>query len=230
MNKEIPSKGERSRQAILDAAYALFIQQGYAATSMRQIAEGAGLALGGIYNHFASKELIFEAIVLERHPYRQIMPLLSQANGANAEEFVRDAAQRLVVELSLHPDLLHLMLIEMVEFKGAHTQRLFELIFPQAIAVAERFQSFRPGLRDISAPLLMRAFLGMFFSYYITDLVIGKSIPPEMNKGALDGFVDIFLHGIISSTSALAPSPCSALAPSPCSALAPSPCKGEGGG
>jgi len=41
---------DRSRVSILDAAQALFAQQGYAATSMRQIANHAGLLPGGIYN------------------------------------------------------------------------------------------------------------------------------------------------------------------------------------
>jgi DNA-binding transcriptional regulator YbjK len=39
---ETISKSERTRQAILDAAYNLIIEQGYAATSMRQIAEAPG--------------------------------------------------------------------------------------------------------------------------------------------------------------------------------------------
>jgi AcrR family transcriptional regulator len=55
------SKGEQTRHSILSAAYSLIIRQGYAATSMRQIAEKSGLALGGIYNHFSSKEEVFRA-------------------------------------------------------------------------------------------------------------------------------------------------------------------------
>ena len=35
------TKGERTRQAILEAAYRLFLEQGFAATSMRRIAEQA---------------------------------------------------------------------------------------------------------------------------------------------------------------------------------------------
>ena len=53
---DVLSKGERTRAAILDAAYDLFIEQGFAATSMRDIAGRAGLAPGSLYNHFSSKE------------------------------------------------------------------------------------------------------------------------------------------------------------------------------
>ena len=54
------SRGERTRRAILDGAYRLIIKQGFAATSMREIAVQSHVALGGIYNHFGSKEEVFQ--------------------------------------------------------------------------------------------------------------------------------------------------------------------------
>ena len=81
MTDEILKKGERTRQIIMDSAYGLIIEQGYAATSMRQIAEKAGLALGSIYNHFSSKEDVFSDIVQERHPFFQILPVLNSVAG-----------------------------------------------------------------------------------------------------------------------------------------------------
>src|SRR5512138_2178270 len=85
--KETVKKGEATRLAIEDAAIHLFLEQGYHATSMRQIADRAQLALGGIYNHFSSKEDIFEAIILDQHPYKKILPLILEAEGETAEEF-----------------------------------------------------------------------------------------------------------------------------------------------
>ena len=75
------SKGERTSQAIVDAAYHLFVEQGFHATSMRQIARQAGLALGGIYNHFESKEQIFDQVLIDKHPYRQVLDILRAAPG-----------------------------------------------------------------------------------------------------------------------------------------------------
>ena len=92
MNLPAPSKGSQTRQTILDAAHSLFLEHGYAATSMRQIAGRAGLALGGIYNHFSGKDDIFQALILDRHPYVQIFPLLKNVPGDSAEEFIRNAA------------------------------------------------------------------------------------------------------------------------------------------
>ena len=51
------------RQRILDEAAGLFVGQGYAATTLRQIATAAGIKAGSVYYHFASKEELFEAVL-----------------------------------------------------------------------------------------------------------------------------------------------------------------------
>ena len=48
--------------AILRAAQALFAAQGFAATTVDDIAERAGVAKGAVYHHFAGKEAMFEAV------------------------------------------------------------------------------------------------------------------------------------------------------------------------
>jgi AcrR family transcriptional regulator len=52
-----------TRSAILRAASDLFGRQGYAATSVDQIAAAAGVAKGAVYHHFASKERLFEPVL-----------------------------------------------------------------------------------------------------------------------------------------------------------------------
>jgi len=78
------NKSERTRRTILEAAYSLILDQGYHATSMRQIAKKSRLALGGIYNHFGSKEEIFSAIIAEKHPLNTIVPLLASIEGTRS--------------------------------------------------------------------------------------------------------------------------------------------------
>jgi AcrR family transcriptional regulator len=190
------SKSDRTSLAIVDSAYSLFTSQGYAATSMRQIAEAAGLALGSIYNHFASKEEIFEAVIRKRHPFFQVMPLLTQVRGDTMDEFMRNAAHRLVGVLDQNPEFLNLMLIELVEFKGRHAPMFFEKIFPDILVIASRVAAFQSDLRPIPGPLMMRAFIGMFFSYFLTEMLLKNLMPPEMQENALDTFVDIFLNGV----------------------------------
>jgi AcrR family transcriptional regulator len=52
------SDGEASRRAILDAAIASFRKNGFDATTMRDVARDAGVALGAAYYYFPSKEAV----------------------------------------------------------------------------------------------------------------------------------------------------------------------------
>ena len=201
MKKEKPTKGEVTRLAIEDAAINLFLKQGYHATSMRQIAEEADLALGGIYNHFSSKDEIFEGIIIDKHPYKQILPAILAAQGETVEEFFKNAFRIFVSELGGRPEYLNLMFIELVEFKGKHGSLLLKEIAPKMLPVFEKLIKSRKSLRVTNPAVLMRSFVGMIMSYYITGLIISNSIINKlMPKDISDQYVDIFLHGILTES------------------------------
>src|SRR5215210_258220 len=61
------AKGARTRAAILEAALALFDERGYEETTMRAIAERAGVALGNAYYYFRSKEHLIQAFYARSH-------------------------------------------------------------------------------------------------------------------------------------------------------------------
>ena len=61
------SKGERTRERILDVALDLFRQHGYEATTMRMIATAAGVALGNSYYYFPSKDHLVQAFYERMH-------------------------------------------------------------------------------------------------------------------------------------------------------------------
>jgi len=191
------TKGERTSQAILDAAYFLFIEQGFHATSMRQIAQRAGIALSGIYNHFSSKEQIFDQILLEKHPYHQVLEILEDTSGDTIEAFMLNAARTISAELGRRPDFLKLAFIELSEFKGVHITRLYETILPRVVPLVERFWKTRSQLRDFPPQTILLAFIGMFFSYYLTSSVISPDSPLTPNPGGIEQYIDIFLHGIL---------------------------------
>jgi AcrR family transcriptional regulator len=54
---------EATRDQILAEAARLFRQQGYAATTLRQIADAAGIKAGSIYYHFGSKDEILGVVL-----------------------------------------------------------------------------------------------------------------------------------------------------------------------
>lgn len=65
-----------TRERVLGEAQRLFRERGYAATSLEQIAEAAGVTKGAIYGHFAGKEdLLINAL--------EAAPLPAWATGMN---------------------------------------------------------------------------------------------------------------------------------------------------
>ncbi|MBV6274236.1 TetR/AcrR family transcriptional regulator [Alcaligenaceae bacterium CGII-47] len=72
MSKEVGVKRKRVRlrpevrkEQILRATLAEFSAYGYAATSVKKIAQRVGLSKAGIYAHFSGKEEIFEALLMK---------------------------------------------------------------------------------------------------------------------------------------------------------------------
>ena len=196
--KENLKKGEVTRLAVEDAAISLFLEQGYHATSMRQIADQAGLALGGIYNHFSSKDEIFQGIIIDKHPYKKILPAILTAEGETVDEFFKNAATIVITELSKQPEFISLMFIELVEFKGKHGSMMLREIAPKVLPVFEKIVKSRKNLRVTNPAVLMRSFFGMIISYFITEMIISDSVISKlMPKNTADLYTDIFLHGIL---------------------------------
>ncbi|SCG71680.1 transcriptional regulator, TetR family [Micromonospora echinaurantiaca] len=54
------ARGEQTRQLILDTAMRLFRERGYAQTTMRAIAQEAGVAVGNAYYYFGSKDHLIQ--------------------------------------------------------------------------------------------------------------------------------------------------------------------------
>ncbi|WP_420446078.1 TetR/AcrR family transcriptional regulator [Candidatus Poriferisodalis sp.] len=60
-------KGQRTRQSILDAASKVFTKAGYVDARMSDVADQAGLSLGGLYRYFENKEDLFGSVIRDIH-------------------------------------------------------------------------------------------------------------------------------------------------------------------
>ena len=60
------ANGERTRAALVDAAFEVFAQLGYHRLSIRQIAEAIGTSHTALLHHFGSKDALFEAVLARR--------------------------------------------------------------------------------------------------------------------------------------------------------------------
>lgn len=56
-----------THQAVLDAGRRLFVEQGYARTTMRDVAAEAGVAVDSVYAHFRTKTALLTALMDQAH-------------------------------------------------------------------------------------------------------------------------------------------------------------------
>ena len=121
------NRSEHSRRQVLDSALNLFSHQGYRATTMREIADEAGVSTGNVYHHFEDKEQIFRTLLDEfwaindskRYPYTRA--LASGYFPGNLEQLGL-AARDSVREFRSYIALIY---VDVIEFDGTHIQKFY---------------------------------------------------------------------------------------------------------
>ncbi|MDA5341134.1 TetR/AcrR family transcriptional regulator [Stenotrophomonas maltophilia] len=79
-------RNEQRVTLILQAALQCFLAKGFHQTSMRDIAQAAGVSLGNLYNHFPGKEAIILAVaVAESEELAPMLQRLAAADGERAQ-------------------------------------------------------------------------------------------------------------------------------------------------
>ena len=87
----VPHKRERRKQdrpgELLDAALDLFVEKGFAATRVEEVAARAGVSKGTLFLYFPSKEDLFKAVVRENvvHPVTQGAAEMDHFKGNSGE-------------------------------------------------------------------------------------------------------------------------------------------------
>ena len=197
-------RSEKSRSQILDSALKLFSHKGYGATSVRDIAEEAGLSKGNVYHHFPDKETIFRALI-DRYfeamsqpefPFNRALaagsfPENLEAIGQSIREIVRD-----------YREYVALIYVDVVEFDGTHVRKFYQ-------NMADRFDSFMKstgmekelqkklanGLSPVSAVMLATR---IFYNYFTIEILFG--VKDHFGKGtdqAVSEIARILRHGML---------------------------------
>lgn len=97
-------RNEMQRESILEAASSLFIEKGFAGTSMHDIAELLGVTRPAIYYYFPNKESILEALTDEitRAASNLTKNILNQ-NDLAPEELLRELVVKHAMLILTHP-------------------------------------------------------------------------------------------------------------------------------
>ena len=201
-------KRERRKQArpgeLLDAALELFVEKGFAATRVDEVAQRAGVSKGTLFLYFPSKEELFKAVVRENISGRfaEWTEVLQTYQGSSAE-LLRMAMHRwwesigstrasgipklVMSEAGNFPELARFFQTEVME----PGNDLIRLILQRGVERGE-FRSLDEtyGVFTVIAPM-------MFLSMWKHSMVsCGGSMAQLDPQKYLDAQIDTILHGL----------------------------------
>jgi AcrR family transcriptional regulator len=121
--------GDSARVRVLDAAVDLFARQGYDGTSVTQVINQAGVAKGGFYHHFTSKEALL---------YEVYGDLITRQLASMDAILAGDAAPA---------DTLRALILDLVESTAASAQQALVFWREQHKLGDERTEQYRRARR-----------------------------------------------------------------------------------
>ncbi|MFN8628415.1 MAG: helix-turn-helix domain-containing protein [Candidatus Binatia bacterium] len=157
-----------TRDLILDAAERLFAESGVDGVALRDLAHELGLTAPSLYNHFPSKQALYDA-VLDRG-LRPIFDLIIEAwhPGAARSEELRLTADKLTAHLATHPHLARLLQRALLDRPGrfnALVSRWLTPLYRQGLAVSAETAA-GAGWEADEVPNLALGLFGLMFAYF----------------------------------------------------------------
>jgi AcrR family transcriptional regulator len=134
------------REEIVDIAKRLFATRGYAATSMRDIADASGLLAGSLYSHFRSKSQILELVLLPF--YDELVPAQREvvALDASGVERVERMLRVVFVRCANHVDAMTILHYDWPNISG--NAELAEVLEQSTETLDLWYQVLTAGVED----------------------------------------------------------------------------------
>lgn len=183
---------------MLDLAHTLFVEQGYEATTVEQVANEIGMSKNTIYARYPNKEALFLAVV-ERIANSPLFVCVTDNDDLSLEEGLVVRA-RAILQSALQPafrGLYRLLLLESERFpevesaiNKAYAERLGYPIHRYIVNKVDTKASYRIEL-DRAAYLFMTTLNAYVFDYTIRP---AHMTPESIERNAREA-VTFFLHG-----------------------------------
>lgn len=97
------ASGDRTRERVVTAALAAFAEQGFAGTSMRDIARRARIRVSSLYHYFPSKESLYEDVLARTQEEWRALVLSVMGQDQDLRRMAREATGKLFDFFVTHP-------------------------------------------------------------------------------------------------------------------------------
>jgi AcrR family transcriptional regulator len=195
-------RGPYTRQQILDASLRLFSERGFARTTVRDIARGAGITDAAIYYHFESKRELLEALVEERGFLTSLQNLERVEAAMPLQEMVLWMSAGAVNLMDANRDFLRLIIMEGLGGDDAALEQYSHLLdlWERALTVVLRRYEAKGELASGMAEELARQVIYTILMAF-QDSLLGRhgfaAVSPEARQTALREFLGPSLARIL---------------------------------
>jgi AcrR family transcriptional regulator len=201
-------RGPLTRKQILDASLHLFSQRGFARTSVRDIAQAAGITDAAIYYHFASKRELFEALFEERGITPAIAGLeqVSVAEAADAGsplEIFTEISLRALDVMESNRDFLRVVFAGAMGQDRMATEEYRRIVGRWARAEARILREYVENgqLRDVDVDAAARQLVLLVIVAFLDDVMSTRGggrrdSAPEALAAAVRRSVENLLRGL----------------------------------
>ena len=186
-----------SRDAIVEAAVRLFLERGFGAVSMDELAEAAGVARRTLYNQFKSKEEIFREMLLRvSGQLEDAFPPGIETQG-DVGEVLRLVA-RMILELHRHPEypgFLRMVVADARQFPWI-AEEFAAVMEPQTERLARYIAHLTAiGVLNCRNPTLAaHQFMGVLNEFSLWPLMIGRQNLGVPTEEIVEETIQMFLQ------------------------------------
>ena len=161
------ARGVETVERALDVAEHLFAERGFRGTSLRDVADAAGIRAPSLYNHFPAKEALYEA-VLERalRPMLEMLEdFLERGESAYSEEQLIGSTMALLAERPDAARLLHYEILSGGDRMNELVVGWVESMFGKGMEALEKTPG-GSGWSPEELPRVVFAFAMLFTGYF----------------------------------------------------------------
>jgi AcrR family transcriptional regulator len=189
---------EEARARILQTALKLFSTYGYAGTTTREIARGAGVAEVTLFRHFPTKERLFQDVVAAYLPGPDFRELVAAARKLEYRHALESIAAAFLDALRERQDLVLIMYMESRRHFALMERVYAALVADLTALIAGYFRDLQEQglIRPLHPTAAAMALLGLCLTYYESQELFPNRGMAGISPPQLMGeFIDIFLAG-----------------------------------
>ncbi|MCC6936286.1 MAG: TetR/AcrR family transcriptional regulator [Thermomicrobiales bacterium] len=191
------AQAARRRQQLLEAAFTLFAERGYRATSVRDITRAAGVTEAVLYHYFGNKADLLAAVLAVYAPFAGYRRILEAADSVPVEMVLRRLSSEFL--RMLHERRAFVLTLLSEASTDAEIAAILRRLLDDIIGSVVTFLDSRRATGELSPAVDSRAvgeaLQGGLLIHFLSQSLGGET--PTADDAVIERLVSVLLTGIL---------------------------------